>query len=99
VAVSFRVAHHHRFSPTMQEGRACRLGGGREARAMCLAAWASPTDRFSYCCPLPPTRLPAAAGAAGVGGDASGDDVWRLGMTAVMARPGVYWQRGSCLGL
>jgi hypothetical protein len=27
------------------------------------------------------------AGAAGVGGDASGEDVWRVDMTAVMARP------------
>ena len=36
---------------------------------------------------LPLPRLPAAAGTVGVGGDASGDEVWRVAMTAVMARP------------
>ena len=53
---------------------------------MGLAAWASLTNRFSCFGTLPPPRLPSATGAAGVGSDASGDDVWRLDMTAVMAR-------------
>jgi len=48
VAVSSRVADHHRCSPTMQKGHASRPCGGRDARAICLTAWASPTNWFSY---------------------------------------------------